>query len=154
MKEVQLLRMNDQEFSIFLEKEIPRYARSIAQNRKENIEEALMKSSKQIHQLLHSGNTTPNHYIFKLDLEGNVIGNVWIHINQEEKRGFLYNIYIAEEYRGKGYGTIAMQKSEEWLREKEIYRFGLHVFGHNTEAKKLYERLGFEVTGVNMLKEL
>lgn len=32
--------------------------------------------------------------------------------------------------------------------------FKLHVFGSNTGARKLYEELGFEVAGINMLKTL
>jgi len=43
---------------------------------------------------------------------------------------------------------------KEDLIKKEIYYFKLHVFGSNTGARKLYEELGFEIAGINMLKPL
>ena len=35
-----------------------------------------------------------------------------------------------------------------------VQRIGLHVFGHNTGAQALYARLGYGVTGLNLLKPL
>ncbi|WP_342527282.1 GNAT family N-acetyltransferase [Chryseomicrobium sp. FSL W7-1435] len=59
-----------------------------------------------------------------------------------------------EAYRGKGVGTEVMSQIEHLLNQKEITYFKLHVFGSSTGARKLYEELGFQVAGVNMLKSL
>ena len=47
-----------------------------------------------------------------------------------------------------------MKQLETLLQEKEIDYFKLHLFGSHTGARKLYEELGFQVAGVNMLKTL
>lgn len=47
-----------------------------------------------------------------------------------------------------------MKRLEDFLVQKEINYFKLHVFGSNTGARKLYEELGFEIAGINMLKPL
>ena len=47
-----------------------------------------------------------------------------------------------------------MKNVEEWLEQKGIYYFKLHVFGSNEGARKLYEELGFEIAGINMLKNI
>ena len=43
--------------------------------------------------------------------------------------------------------------------EEEARRFGLtalalHVFGHNTAARALYEGIGYQITNINMRKDL
>ncbi|WP_419146615.1 GNAT family N-acetyltransferase [Priestia endophytica] len=63
-------------------------------------------------------------------------------------------MYIEEQFRSQGNGTLAIQLVEELLIEQGIKSFSLHVFGHNTGAFKLYERIGFNIVGVNMQKKL
>ena len=75
-------------------------------------------------------------------------------IEEEKKSAFLYEIYIFEEYMGKGFGTETMKYIEDFLHQEEIYYFKLHVFRSNTDARKLYEELGFEIARINMLKPL
>ena len=82
------------------------------------------------------------------------IGFVWLKVEVEKKSAFLYEIFILEEYRAKGFGTTVIHIIEDWLKEKEINYFKLHVFGSNEGAYKLYERLGFGIAGINMLKSI
>ncbi|MBO9130980.1 GNAT family N-acetyltransferase [Bacillus sp. 165] len=154
MSELKLRKMEDGEFANFLENIIPRYAESIAKNVREDNDKALQRSQEQIDGLLPQGNNTPNHYLFHLCDGETAIGDLWIFIDEEQSRAFLYEIFILEEYQGNGYGTKVMQLTEKWLREKNIRQFQLHVFGHNHGARRLYERIGFEIMGISMMKEL
>ncbi|MBM7704291.1 GNAT family N-acetyltransferase [Metabacillus iocasae] len=154
MSKVRFRLVNEREFETFLEEEKVRYAHSIAKNRHVSFEEALKSGDKQINELFSEGMHTPGHYVFLVEGEEQVVGNVWICINEESRRSFLYNIFIHENQQGKGFGTAALKEAESWLKERGIQSFGLHVFAHNTGAKRLYERLGFEVTSVNMTKNL
>jgi len=52
------------------------------------------------------------------------------------------------DYRGKGYGSDAMRLLVNYaFRELGLYRVGLEVFGYNTRAIHVYEKLGFVYEG-------
>lgn len=50
-------------------------------------------------------------------------------------------LYLKEETRGKGYGTVFFRQIME--RHPEVRRFRLEVSRSNEAAVRLYERLGF-----------
>ena len=50
-------------------------------------------------------------------------------------------LYLKEEARGKGYGTMFFEKIIE--QHPEVRRFRLEVSRANKDAVRLYERLGF-----------
>ena len=55
---------------------------------------------------------------------------------------------MAGDARGAGRGRPAE------ARRLNVRSIGLHVFGHNTGARKLYQRLGYRETSVVMRKDL
>jgi len=61
---------------------------------------------------------------------------------------------VEEMFRGRGYGRSIMLLLEEKAREMGLKSLGLHVFGSNQVARRLYEAVGYEVTNVNMKKTL
>jgi ribosomal protein S18 acetylase RimI-like enzyme len=67
---------------------------------------------------------------------------------------FIYDIIIFEEYRRRGYGEATMLAVEEKVREQGLNSIALHVFGHNHAAKTLYEKIGYEITDINMMKKV
>jgi RimJ/RimL family protein N-acetyltransferase len=48
----------------------------------------------------------------------------------------------------------AMTKLEGEAKRLGLDRIGLHVFGHNSAARPLYEKLGYVPTNINMVKHL
>lgn len=150
-----LKKMSEEEFTIYFKQKVERYADVLSHNVHEEVsEEPSSKAIKQLNNLLPEGIETPNHHLFNIYIDGQVIGFVWVKVEKEKKSAFLYEIYIIEKYRGKGFGTTVMNSVEEWLEQEGIYYFKLHVFGSNTGARKLYEELGFEIAGLNMLKTI
>lgn len=61
-------------------------------------------------------------------------------------KGYIQTICMAPEARGRGFGSKALQWAEE-----RIFRESPNVFmcvsSFNAGARRLYERLGFEVVG-------
>lgn len=55
----------------------------------------------------------------------------------------LWGLLIKEEYRGKGYSKILMEKVLEYLSEK-VGIVDLQVMEKNTPAVNLYKSFGFE----------
>ncbi len=47
-----------------------------------------------------------------------------------------------------------MIRLEVEARRLNLEAIRLHVFGHNTAARPLYEKLGYEPTNINMFKSL
>jgi len=67
---------------------------------------------------------------------------------------FVFDVEIAKEHRGRGYGRAAMEAAEEWTRERGGTRVALNVFGPNLTARSLYDSLGYEVLATAMFKDL
>lgn len=152
---IMLKEMSEKEFTTYFEDKVERYSEVLSENVNEvSNEESFSKARKQLNNLLPKGIETSNHHLFNIYGDQQLIGFIWLKIEEEKKSAFLYEIYIFEKYRGKGFGRETMKYVEDFLLQKEIYYFKLHVFGSNTGARKLYEELGFEIAGINMLKPL
>ncbi|PFA67172.1 GNAT family N-acetyltransferase [Bacillus sp. AFS015802] len=119
-------------------------------------ETSLEQAEKEFSQLLPEGRETKNHYLFTLIHEesGEAVGNLWVHVKEEEKEIFIYDIVILESKRGLGYGKEALTSLDSFARELGINKISLHVFGHNKIALSLYQKSGFEITNVLMSKSL
>jgi ribosomal protein S18 acetylase RimI-like enzyme len=152
----QLIPMTQPEFDAFLERLIPDYAADNVRAGYWGEEEALEKSRKQTMSLLPDGLKTKDHYLYTLYEGDNAVGMIWLRaeLDRPIKSGFIFDVEIKEEFRGKGYGKQAMLLIEEKARELGVKRMGLHVFGYNDVAKNLYERIGYKVSSTNMLKDL
>ena len=64
------------------------------------------------------------------------------------------DIEIRPEFRRRGYGRAVMLLAEEVARTHGAEYLGLNVFGHNPNARALYESLGYETQAVRMRKPL
>lgn len=64
------------------------------------------------------------------------VGTAWVGLN-------IGN----ESARGKGIGTLAMKYLEEQIRAQGFQRIELGVFEFNTNAIKLYQKLGYQEIG-------
>jgi ribosomal protein S18 acetylase RimI-like enzyme len=67
---------------------------------------------------------------------------------------FVYDFLIYEEFRRRGYGKQAMLALEATVKELGIDKIALHVYAHNRVARVLYEKAGYEITGISMTKKL
>jgi len=153
---VRLVPMTIKEFEAYLEKAIPEYAADKAGAGDWSEEEALERSRKSYLELLPQGVKTENNYLFRIQLEesGEKIGMIWMKHETPRPHGFIYDIALDEDQRGKGYGKQTMLALEEVARELGLMTIGLHVFANNTAAMRLYKGLGYEVTSQNMTKKL
>jgi aminoglycoside 6'-N-acetyltransferase len=61
---------------------------------------------------------------------------------------------VAEDWRGRGVGTALMGAAEDWARERGATRMILDLAADNAGAKRLYDRLGYDVHGLLMDKPL
>ncbi|MFW5703769.1 MAG: N-acetyltransferase family protein [Patescibacteria group bacterium] len=60
----------------------------------------------------------------------------------------IENMGVRPEYRGKGIGTVLMQKVREYAREHGYERVYVSAYWKNTSARSFYESCGFVEMGV------
>ncbi len=68
--------------------------------------------------------------------------------------GQIDDLYVDEEYRGKGIGKILIQKMEEYLKEQGCDSVWLEVFAPNKYAHDSYLKLGYMDREIGMLKKI
>ena len=151
-----LLPMTQPEFDLYLTHLIPDYAADNVRAGYWDESEALEKSRQQIESLLPQGLQTKNHYIYTLVDGDQAVGMIWLNaqLDRAVKSGFIFDVMVDEKLRGKGYGKQLMSLIEEKARELGLKSIGLHVFAYNQVARNLYESIGYEISSLNMTKQL
>jgi len=120
------------------------------------VEGSLERSIKENAALLPNGMTTPGHDLFVGNVDGQEVGVLWLFTDPAlpTRETYIYDIEVIAEHRGNGYGRGLLEAAERWCAEHDVTVLKLHVFGFNTTAIKLYETSGFEVTNLNMAKQI
>jgi ribosomal protein S18 acetylase RimI-like enzyme len=107
---------------------------------------------------LPQGLATPDNYLFEIRSaeSGPTIGFIWFALEETHglRHAFVYDIEINPAHRRQGHAMAALQAIEPRVRELGVTGIGLHVFAHNPGAQALYAKLGYNVTSINMRKNL
>ncbi len=70
------------------------------------------------------------------------------------KRGVVLELIVENGYRGKGVGTLLMEKIEDYFKQKGCSVSGVDVFPPNKNAYHLYCKLGYLDRNIWMTKKL
>jgi len=152
---VRLVPMSQEAFTTWRAKLIPGYAAENVASGRWTADEALAQSERQINELLPGGVGSPNQFLWStVDERGDAAGTLWVGTERRPDHAFIYDIELDESRRGQGLGTAALGALEDWARAHGITTIGLHVFGRNRGAWRLYQRLGYVETNINMEKQL
>jgi ribosomal protein S18 acetylase RimI-like enzyme len=153
---VKLIPMDQSDFEAYCEHSIREYAAEHVKTGNWKESEALEKSRAEFNKLLPNGLQSKDDFIYSIVDESTrqKMGVLWVEVKMDEtpRRAFGYDFWIAEEFRGKGFGKQALMALDEILKSKDVESMGLHVFGHNTNAFELYKKMGFEITNIHMRK--
>ena len=155
---IRLVPLGDVDFDTYIERDIRLYAEENVRAGYWSEAEALDKSRKAHERLLPEGLATKNHYLFAIQeaATGTTVGSLWLMADRETERrtGFIFDLFVDEAYRRKGFATQAMLALEHKAEELGLKTLGLHVFAHNPVAFDLYQGLGYQVKSLNMTKPL
>ena len=78
--------------------------------------------------------------------QGEMVAFLSIEVHHEEVEYiYLDDLSVTEIYRDKGIGTALIRNAEEYAKEIQISEICFHVEKSNTEAFRLYQRLGYEI---------
>lgn len=150
---VNLEPLQQEDFERFLERGIREYAEDHVRNGNWPAEGALERSKKEFEHYLPDGIHSKDQYLYSvINDDSNKIGVLWVQV--KDQKAFIYDFIIDEAFRGKGYGKQTLIAMDEKLKSMNVESVGLHVFGDNVTAQELYKKMGFQITGIHMKKEL
>ena len=98
--------------------------------------------------------------VFVAERDGEVIGYVYAGLEPRSWKelrdacGFIHDVAVREEGRRTGVATALIDAAIEWLRSRGAPRVVLWSAEQNAPAHRLFERLGFRRTMVEMTREL
>jgi GNAT superfamily N-acetyltransferase len=148
--------MTEDAFRRWLEPTIREYAQEHVEAGNWAAGEALDQARRQFAELLPDGRETPDHVLWTIEDDGGQdVGILWIAPHPTLPDAiWIYDFAVVPEARGQGIGRAALDALDAWARERGIAQIGLHVFGSNDVARRLYLRAGFVETDVTMVKRL
>ena len=76
-----------------------------------------------------------------------VVAYLSVEVHHESDKDYIYldDLSVTEKYRSQGIGSALIREAEKYAREIEITDIVFHVEKSNTEAFRLYERLGYKI---------
>jgi RimJ/RimL family protein N-acetyltransferase len=155
---VRLDPMTQAEFEAYVEFLVHEYAQDHVDAGNWRAEEALELARESTRHLLPDGLETEDHYLCTLRdaTLGETVGVVWFAAERRQggPRAFVYDLWIEEAYRRRGYATQALGALEARVQELGLPKIVLHVFGHNHAARSLYAKAGFEEVDLILAKTL
>lgn len=97
--------------------------------------------------------------IFVAEREGAVVGYIYAALEPRswkelrEAAGFIHDIVVDESSRRMGIAELLMEAALGWFRRKGAPRVMLWTAEQNAGAQRLFQRLGFRRTMVEMTRE-
>jgi RimJ/RimL family protein N-acetyltransferase len=152
-----LVLMTEAEFAAYLAHAVRDYAEDHIKAGDVLPAEALPRAQKDYDELLPEGLRSKGQFLFTLTHDAlGAIGMLWFELRERPaaKTAYIYDFNIREDLRGKGFGRQALQLLEDKLRGLNVQSIGLNVFGYNHAARALYEKMGYQITGIGMKKQL
>lgn len=153
---IELEPMTEAAFASYLERAVKNYADEKVKAGNWSADEGLERAEHDFGVLLPDGPKTVNQHLFTLQTGNEPVGMIWFAEVRTQPRptAFIYDFWIDEAQRRQGYGREALGALEAKVKELGLEAISLHVFGHNHTAIELYKQAGFEITNLNMTKDL
>jgi ribosomal protein S18 acetylase RimI-like enzyme len=128
------------------------YAADVEQHGGLDRDAARAKAAREIPQVL----ADPVNQLFALEQEGSRVGHLWV--GERELHGrrvlWIWDVFVEDRYRRRGYGRAAMQLAEGEARRRGLPCIRLNVFGGNEGARGLYRSLDYQEIAVVMGKDV
>ena len=152
---ISLRTMKAEEFPNYRDYFIVDYANEIAANYGYTLEKSRAIALRELMDDLPQNVSTPDHFLLCIEKKGaDTVGYLWYKLLDNGETVFILDFVMFDEFRGLGYGKAAMIVLEEQLLQSGVEQIKLRVAFDNKRAFRLYEKLGFNITGYNMVKLL
>jgi GNAT superfamily N-acetyltransferase len=101
----------------------------------------------------------PDAFVAVADRAGEVVGYVYAGIEPQswkelrDAAGFVHDLVVDDRVRGRGIGARLAETAAAWLESRGAPRVMLWTAQKNGPAQRLFERLGFRPTMIEMTRE-
>ena len=107
-----------------------------------------------------------NGFVYLAEENGSIIGFIQGIVDNNDKDvlyklshipfsdGWIGELYVKPEYRGRGIGKKLVKKAHEYFRKHGCRFVRLLVLNDNSETVKIYKNLGFKVRDLELTNEL
>ena len=146
--------MTSSEYPAYCDYFIDDYSREIAENYGHSMDRAIELANQDLLRSFPNGLETNDHELLCIESDSELIGYLWHSINTSDKSTFIYDFFIFSSSRNHGYGKSAISALESQLKSIGIEQIKLRVAYQNQRALKLYQDVGFSISGYNMSKKL
>src|SRR5215467_11790170 len=100
--------------------------------------------------------------IFVAEVNAEVVGCVGVRLEHEEGEylsslvdyAYISDLVVLPSHRGQGYGTMLLQKAEEFARQRGMTMLKIHVLVKNQQATSVYLHADFRPYALALLKSL
>ena len=98
--------------------------------------------------------------IFVAERDGALAGYVYAELEPHSWKelraasGFIHDVVVDPSHQGIGIGTALVEAASAWLRDHGAPRVILFTAEQNNAAQRLFSRLGFRRTMIEMTREL
>jgi len=147
---IKLRKMRSEEFADYQAYFIEDYARDLQDNSGHDRETAIAIATL----CLPAGVENERESLFCIMQQHTRVGYLWYRLSDDKNWAFINDFYVLPQYRSLGYGKLAINAMEQNLVAINVDEIRLRVAANNPRALKLYEHLGFNVSGYNMSKKL
>ena len=85
-----------------------------------------------------------------------MVGFIWAYVHRfrEERRMYVNEIRVKEEYRNMSIGSELLKSVEEKAKEQGIGALYLHAEASNSDAVQFYRKCGYHVERIQLRKEI
>ncbi|MGB5445176.1 MAG: GNAT family N-acetyltransferase [Psychromonas sp.] len=151
---IQLRPMTSNEYPAYCDYFIDDYSREIAVNYGHSMDRAVELAKQDLLRSFPNGLETHDQELLCIESDSELVGYLWHSINTDGKSTFIYDFFIFSNSRNKGYGKLAISALESQLKSIGIEQIKLRVAYQNERALKLYQEVGFVISGFNMSKKI
>ncbi|HCA47058.1 MAG TPA: hypothetical protein DEP45_06715 [Armatimonadetes bacterium] len=97
----------------------------------------------------------PNEMLYVLEEDRQLVGFIWgamMATLVDDRVGYIKNVYVAPHLRGTGEAQRLMDAIEDWMWDQDAEKIMLDASVVNARAVAFYEKLGYDVERVRMVK--
>ncbi|MEZ8267666.1 GNAT family N-acetyltransferase [Vibrio cyclitrophicus] len=151
---IKLRPMTSSEYPAYCDYFIDDYSREIVENYGHSLDRAIELANQDLLRSFPNGLETNDHTLLCVESGSELVGYLWHSINAADKSTFIYDFFIFPNFRNNGYGKLAISVFESQLKSVGIEQIKLRVAYQNKRALKLYQEIGFAISGYNMSKKI
>jgi len=135
--------MTEAEFVPWRAEQVRGYAGDIFGSGLLPLPEATTRAETQFDELLPQGMRTADNTFLCVDFGGEVVATIWLSHHYHPGTSWVFGVEVSQQSRGRGHGRAAMLLGEQSTLTAGDTHLALNVFGNNTTAIGLYDRLGY-----------